>query len=129
MIGSTARVSRTVTPQSTASAVGSGDLPVFSTPMMIALMEQAACAAVDPHLVAEGHTSVGTHVDVHHTAASPEGATVEAIAEVTDVQGRVVTFRVAAHQVTADERVEIGHGTHTRAIVDRTRFLDAVRRP
>lgn len=113
----------------TAAAIGSGDLPVFSTPMMIALMEQAACKAIDPYLVAEGHTSVGTHVDVRHLAATPEGATVEATAEVTDVQGRAVTFRVVAHQVIADERVEIGHGTHTRAIVDRTRFLDAVRRP
>lgn len=129
MIGSHATVSRIVTLETTATAVGSGDLPVFSTPMMIALMEQAACAAIDPHLVAEGHTSVGTHVDVRHVAATAEGETVEATAEVTDVQGRMVTFRVTAHQLEGDERVEIGHGTHTRAIVDRTRFLDAVRRP
>jgi predicted thioesterase len=129
MIAARGTASRTVTADLTATVVGSGDLPVFSTPMMIALMEQAACAAIDPYLVAEGHTSVGTHVDVRHIAASPEGALVSASAEVTDVQGRTVTFRVSATQLVGDEEIEIGHGVHTRAIVDRTRFLDSVRRP
>ena len=78
----------------TAIALGSGDVPVLGTPRIVALLEQAAVAALAGDL-ADGTTSVGTHIAVDHVAASFVGAAVEAIAEVVDVDGRTVTFRLS----------------------------------
>jgi predicted thioesterase len=100
-----------------ASAIGSGLVDVFSTPMLIALLENAAVDAVTPAMVA-GQTSVGVHLDVKHLAATPRGMRVCAHAELTQVNGRMLTFRVWAE----DERERIGEGTHQRAVVDRDRF-------
>lgn len=122
MLASTGRASRVVGPSETAAAVGSGDLPVLATPVMIALMEAAACEALAGRLQ-EGSTSVGIRIDVRHLAPTPVGATVTAIAEVVDVQGATVTFSVSASQDTGHGPVEIGSGTHVRAVVDRERFL------
>lgn len=116
--GKTASVSTTVTKQNTASAVASGCLDVFSTPMMIALMESAACAALADSL-AEGQTSVGTFISVKHMAASPIGLRITATAEITEVNGREIKFTVSAN----DGIDEIGQGIHTRAIVDEERFM------
>jgi len=102
----------------TALQVGSGRVRVFATPLMIALMETAAVAAVEDAL-APGQQSVGTHVDVHHLAATPVGMTVRAIAELMKVDGRTLTFRVAA----VDEKEPIGEGVHVRALVDAERFV------
>jgi len=102
----------------TAKTVGSGSLEVFGTPMMIALMEQAACACLEDALEA-GQTSVGTLVSITHNAASPVGAEIVASAIVTAVEGRKVFFDVSA----CDGKGEIGSGTHERFVVDAERFM------
>ena len=84
---------------------------------MVALMEQAAVAAVTPHLP-PGWQTVGVHVDVQHLAATPLGLTVSARAELLAVDGRRLTFRVTAH----DDQELIGKGTHQRVLIDLARF-------
>ena len=106
--------------EDTAYEVGSGDLLVYATPCMVALMEGAACEAIAP--LPEGKTSVGTELNVAHKAATPVGMEVRAEAEVTAVDGNTITFRVAAY----DEAGLIGEGTHKRVIISSQRFLDKV---
>lgn len=101
----------------TAIALGSGTLAVFATPMMVALMEAAAVDCVERFLPA-GHTSLGTHIDVEHVAASPVGVTIQATAELVKIDGRSLTFALEAR----DEAELIGRGTHTRAVADIERF-------
>ena len=91
--------------------------PVFSTPMMVLMMENAALNALRPFLE-PGESAVGTVVNVHHLAATPVGQTVRAEAEVTAVDGRRVAFTVSAR----DEQEEIGRGTHERIVIDLKRF-------
>jgi predicted thioesterase len=116
--GLTGTATADVTPSRLATEVGSGDAPVLASPMMIALMEGAAVDCIDAH-IPEGYQSLGTHLDVHHTAPTPLGLTVTATAILTAVEGRKLTFAVAAH----DGREPIGKGTHTRVIVDTPRFM------
>ena len=111
--GKTASVKTVVMENNTAKAVGSGSLDVFATPMMIALMEKAACACLSDAL-ADGQTSVGTQINVAHTAASPIGAEITATAINISVDGRKVDFEVSAK----DGAGEIGRGTHSLFIVD-----------
>ena len=92
--GKTASVKTVVTENNTAKAVGSGILDVFATPMMIALMEKAACACLSDAL-ADGQTSVGTQINTAHTAASPIGAEITATAVIVSVDGRKVDFESA----------------------------------
>ena len=108
----------TVGDAQTAQAMGSGDMPVLATPVMIALMENAAMLAVDQELPEE-QTTVGAHIDVSHLKPSPVGAEVFATAELTEVEDRRLTFHVVAMQ---GDQV-IGEGTHVRYIVSRERFL------
>lgn len=103
----------------TALEVGSGDLLVYATPCMVALMEGAACEAVAEAL-SEGETTVGTMLSIEHTAATPVGLEVRAEAEVTAVEGKVITFRVEAF----DETGPIGSGIHKRVLVKSQKFLD-----
>jgi len=110
-----------VTDQLTAAAFGSGLVPAFATPAMIALMEHASVAAIQKHLDA-GQTSVGIEVNVKHLAATPVGMRVRTRAEVTAVDGRRVSFKVEAW----DDRERIGEGTHTRMIVDEARFKERI---
>lgn len=117
-IGTKGRSETVVTKQNTADAVGSGLVPVFATPFMIALMENAAAGALLPHL-AEDEGSVGTHLDVSHDAATPIGMKVWAEAEVTAVEGKKITFTVSAF----DEAGPIGKGTHERFIIKPEKFL------
>jgi predicted thioesterase len=112
-----------VGPEHTASFVGSGRIAVLATPVMINLIEAAALAAVE-HLLPAGHQSLGIQLDVSHTAATPVGLRVTASAEVTQIQGRAVSFRVAAR----DEFEEIGGGTHRRVVVSVARFDERVQR-
>lgn len=101
----------------TAPHVGSGKIKVLATPVLVMLLEEAALRAVEGLLPA-GHQTVGTRLDVSHTAATPVGMRVVAYAEVTKVDGRKLTFRV-----WADDAVErIGEGTHERIIVNVERF-------
>src|ERR1700751_1192841 len=82
-----------VGPEHTAPFVGSGRIAVLATPVMINLIEAAALKAVE-HLLPAGHQSLGIHLDVSHTAATPVGLRVTATAEVTAVEGRTISFRV-----------------------------------
>src|SRR5687768_12413263 len=101
----------------TAPSIGSGKVRVLATPVMINLIEAAALAAVE-HLLQPGYQSLGTHLDVHHIAATPVGMRVAATARVTRVDGRAVAFAVEAR----DEKDLIGHGTHERVVVNVAKF-------
>ncbi|AHB48622.1 thioesterase [Hyphomicrobium nitrativorans NL23] len=111
------RAETVVTHALTAAALGSGTADVYATPAMIALMEAAAVAAIEKHL-APGETSVGTHLDVSHKAATPPGLAVSATATLLAVDGRKLTFAIEARDATE----QIGDARHTRVIIDRTRF-------
>lgn len=113
------RADSTVTPQNTANAIGSGLVPVFATPHMIALMEHAAVEAIQPALGPE-ESSVGAQISVSHNSATPIGMKVWAEAEVTAVDGRNITFTVTAF----DEVGEIGSGTHKRVVLETEKFLN-----
>lgn len=117
-VGCKGRAETVVVQQNTAAAVGSGLLPVFATPSMLALMEQAAADSIQPFLE-PGQGSVGIHLDVSHESATPIGLKVWAESEVTAVDGRQITFAVTAY----DEAGHIGSGTHQRAVIAVERFL------
>ena len=121
LIGTKCQLEQTVTQELTAAAVGSGALPVFGTPFMAAMMENAALTAMQTFLD-EGQGSVGTRLDIHHDAPTPIGMKVWAEAEITGVSenGKMVEFRVRAWDETGD----IGSGVHTRAIINSQRFLE-----
>jgi len=121
--GSTGTAEILVGPEHTAPFVGSGRIAVLATPVMINVIEAAALAAIE-HLLPAGHQSLGTHLDVTHTAATPVGLRVTATAEVTQLEGRTVSFRVEAR----DEIEPIGGGTHQRVVVSVARFDERVRR-
>ena len=101
----------------TAASIGSGMVDVYATPMMIALMERTCSKSVMPYLN-EGETTVGTHIDVSHTSATPVGMTVRCKSELIEIDGRSLTFSVAAY----DEAGLIGEGCHKRFVVDKERF-------
>ncbi|MDE7004731.1 MAG: thioesterase family protein [Oscillospiraceae bacterium] len=117
-IGMRGEAAAVVAQEDTAQAVGSGLVPVFATPRMIALMEQAAVNAVQSALE-PGQGTVGTRLDVKHSAATPVGMKVRAQAEVIGVEGRQVVFLVTAF----DEAEQIGGGTHERFIIQTDKFL------
>ena len=102
----------------TALEVGSGDLRVYATPCLAAMMEGAACACLEG-LLPEDQTSVGISIDLRHTAATPVGMAVSAKAVLTAVEGKKLTFEITA----SDETGEIGAATHERVIVNTERFL------
>ncbi|MCL1599170.1 MAG: thioesterase [Actinomycetia bacterium] len=121
--GITASVSFVADNATTAITLGSGDVAVLGTPKIVALIEEAAVAALSGHLP-EGATTVGTHIAVDHLAPTAVGSTVVATATVTEANDRTVSFTAT---VTEADKV-VARGTHTRAIVDRTRFENNVRR-
>lgn len=118
-IGTKGYADALVEQEDTAKVVGSGDLLVYATPCMIALMEGAACESIAPFL-AEGESSVGTMMQVNHISATPVGMEVRAESEVTAVEGRKVTFSIKAF----DEAGEIGNAVHERFIIKADRFLE-----
>ena len=105
--------------EDTALEVGSGSLLVYATPCMVALMEGAACEAI-AQCLPEEKTSVGIELNIIHLAATPVGLEVRAEAEVTNVEGSIITFQLTAY----DEAGKIGDGTHKRAVITSQRFLD-----
>ena len=117
LITKTGTATTTVNDRNTAQAVGSGNLPVFSTPMMVALMEQAACAALEGELD-QGMATVGTKIDVEHLAATVSGQ-ITATATVTAVDGRRIDFELTA----SDSAGEIGRGVHSRFCVNVEKFM------
>ncbi|MDE7166630.1 MAG: thioesterase family protein [Bacteroidaceae bacterium] len=108
----------TVSEAVTAMTVGSGDMPVLATPMMMALMENAAMLAVRDELP-EGCTTVGGHIESSHLMPSKIGDVVRATAEVTKVDGKKIEFKVSAH--SGDSL--LGEGTHLRFVVDKEKFI------
>ncbi len=118
MPGLTGEATAPVAADNTAVAMGSGTVAVFATPALAALMEAAAVDALR-HALEDGQTSVGVHLDVQHLAATPVGMTVSAEARLMTVEGRRLTFRVAAF----DGVEQVGVGTHQRVIVDTERFM------
>ena len=115
-----ASVSRVVTGEDTARALGSGDLDVLGTPRVLAWCEAATCAALE--LTAK-QTSVGTRVDLEHLAASPVGTEVTATATVIHTDGRLVQFQVAALDAAG---TLLATGEIRRVIVDRERFMGRI---
>ena len=117
-VGLKGRAETVVSDSNTAQAACSGALPVFGTPFMCALMEEAAWKSIAPHLE-PGQSTVGTKLDITHDSATPVGMRVWAESEVTQVDGKRLVLKVAAF----DERGPIGQGTHERFIVTDERFL------
>ncbi len=118
-IGDRFEVLTTVTEQNTALAVGSGDLPVFATPMLVTLMEEAAKSCAEGTLEV-GQTTVGCFISVSHTAATPIGGWVKAEAILTAVEGKKMNFTLTAW----DNSGQIGNGAHERVIVNSERFME-----
>jgi predicted thioesterase len=102
----------------TAEFIGSGDMAVLATPAMVALMENAAMMAVALHL-GEGETTVGSMISTSHLKPSKVGRSISAIAELTEVEGRKLVFKISAY----DGDTLIGEGDHVRYVVNREKFL------
>lgn len=116
-IGQRARTEIVVGTRDTAHHVGSGKIKVLATPVMVMLLEEAALNAVEG-LLPKGLQTVGTRLDIKHIAATPVGMRVNAHAEVINVTGRTILFKVWAD----DERERIGEGEHERVVVELERF-------
>lgn len=112
---------KTVDKLDTAIHWGSGGMEVLATPALIAWMENTAWNAVASSLP-EKYDTVGTHVDVAHLKATPVGMDVRVVAELTEAEGKQLTFKVKAY----DEKDKIGEGIHVRYIVEKERFLQKV---
>jgi predicted thioesterase len=117
-VGLTGSASSLVTEERLATKVGSGDVPVFASPMLVAVIEAAAVDCIEAQLP-ENHQSLGVHLDVTHSAPTPLGFTVTATATLEAIDGRKLTFKVNAH----DGVETVGSGTHTRVVVDTPRFM------
>lgn len=122
----TSTLTFTVGPDDTARAVGSGSLEVLGTPRLLAWLEAATCAALEPDLP-EGGTSVGTRIELEHQAPSPVGAVVEVTASTTYVDGRLHRLTVAARHAADTPAGKPGRvvatGEVTRVVVDAERFM------
>ena len=118
-VGMKGEVATTVEREDTALEVGSGSLLVYATPCMVALMEGAACEAIEAAMD-DTKTTVGTELNIQHVSATPVGLEVRAEAVVTAVEGKVISFEIHAF----DEAGEIGKGTHKRVIVPTQKFLE-----
>lgn len=117
-VGATADVTHAVAEADTATALGSGDVPVLATPRVLALLEAATVAAVAPSMP-DGQTSVGTRISLEHHAATPVGRTVTARARLVAVDGRRLEFEVTLN----DGETVAAFGTVERVVVDRARFV------
>ncbi len=118
-VGAEATATYTVTPDDTAGALGSGDVPVLGTPRLLAWCEAVTVAALAPGLD-DGSTSVGYRIELDHLLPTPVGGSVHIRAEVTGVDGRRVTLAVVAE----DDGGTAAEATVVRVVVDRQRFLD-----
>jgi fluoroacetyl-CoA thioesterase len=122
-VGAVGSFSLVVTPDHLANRFKDAMLPpVLATPVMIMVMENAALNAIKPYLD-DGETALGTRVDVRHLSALVAGQRVTGEAEVTEVDGRRIEFKIRA----MDGAVEIGIGTHERVIIDLARFVERLK--
>ena len=120
--GLVGEVSQKVTEHDTAVRWGSGLVDAYSTPALVALVEQASVNAIEKSLTVD-QTSVGVEVNIRHLAATPVDLTVRAVAKLVEIEGRMLKFNVEAF----DDKEKICEGTHARAVIDRTRFVDKLR--
>jgi fluoroacetyl-CoA thioesterase len=120
--GLSAEVEIIVSEAETAAHMGSGLVPVYATPALVALMENAAVHALDGHLP-PGHTTVGGQIDLRHLAATPVEMRVRARAELVEVQGRKLTFQIQAW----DETEKIGEARHVRFLIEEETFMTKVK--
>ena len=118
-VGLTGSATNIVEREDTAYEVASGSLLVYATPCMVALMEGAACDAIS-NVIPEDKTTVGIELSIKHVSATPVGMEVCAKAELTAVEGNILTFKLTA----SDESGVIGEGVHKRAVVTVQKFLD-----
>ena len=118
LIGKEYTVTVIVTQNHTAKHLGSGDMDVYATPAMVALMESAASTLLSLYLPA-GDSSVGVDISTSHLKASSIGAEITATAKVVEVDGRSIKFDITAR----DSKSVIGIATHTRFTVNRDKFL------
>lgn len=117
-VGMTSEKSELVSEDNTAIKYGSGSIAVYATPAMVGLMEGACVDAID-HLLPEGSSTVGISIDIRHSAATPIGMKVRALAELVEIAGKRLVFRIEAF----DEKEKIGEGIHQRYIIDVAKFL------
>lgn len=117
--GITGSAELTVSPKELAVNIGSGSLEVMATPVMAMLMEKAACNCLADFLE-DDETTVGTMLNIAHTAATPEGMTVSVEAVLRKINGREFSFDVRA----SDETGTIGEGTHKRFLVFGKKFTE-----
>lgn len=120
--GLEAEIEITVSKTETAAHLGSGLAPVYATPALVALMENAAVHTLEGRLPT-GQTTVGGHIDMRHLAATPVGMKVRARAELIKVNGRKLTFQIQAW----DEIEQIGEASHIRFIIEEDKFMEQVR--
>lgn len=120
-IGDTHTSELIVEEKHSASAFGSGSIFVFSTPMMIGLMENAALKCAEKSLDS-GYSTVGMSVDIVHVAATPMGQKVKATAELVGIDGKRLTFKIEAY----DEIEKIGEGKHERYIINVEKFMSKI---
>lgn len=120
-VGDTYEFARTVTNDLTAAALGSGALPVFGTPYLVAMVENAAFFYMNQFLE-DGKSSVGTQISISHISPTPVGMEVRAVVEVTGISpnGKLVDFKASAYDACG----LIGEGTHQRAVVTVGRFME-----
>ncbi|MBR0073229.1 MAG: thioesterase family protein [Bacteroidales bacterium] len=111
-------LTKIVSPSDLASSCGSGLLPVFATPSLVAFMEQTAHTSIE-RLLPEGTTSVGIEIDVKHLKATPLGMRVRCRSTLIVSDGRRLVFSIEAY----DEVGKIGEASHTRFVVDSQRFM------
>ncbi len=116
--GMTGKYTVEVTSENTAKAMKSGELDVFATPAMLAVMEKASTECIKEELSDE-ESSVGVSADISHIAATPIGMKVTAVATLKEVEGRKLVFSVTAE----DECGIIGEGTHVRVVINKTKFM------
>ena len=108
-----------VCPENTAASVGSGLLEVYSTPSMVGLMEKAAQESILP-LLEDGQGSVGIRMEVNHLAATPVGHKVWAKSELTEIDGRILTFQIECFS----DVEKIGEAVHKRCLIYNDRFME-----
>jgi fluoroacetyl-CoA thioesterase len=120
--GLSTEVEITVSVSETAAYMGSGLVPVYATPALVALMENAAVRALEGH-IPPGQTTVGGQIDLRHLAATPVGMRVRARAELVEVQGRKLTFHIQAW----DEAEQIGEANHVRFLIEEETFMAKVK--
>lgn len=122
-VGLVGEADKEVTEQDTAARWGSGLVDAYSTPALVGLTEKASVNAVEKCLE-DNQTSVGVEVNMKHLAATPVGMTVKARAELVEIDGKRLKFRIEAW----DEKEKVCEGWHSRVVVDRSRFVDRVTR-